>query len=315
MHSPLTVVVFLRESNARYRERLISSDAVRFVFCESIDALASSIGEADVILGSISFPPRLLPQAERVKWVQVTGAGVDAFLAGGPLPEDVILTRADLSFGDQIGEYVIGHLLAFTQRLRDVFTLQAQCSWRPLAVEFLRGRTMGVAGTGSIGRAVGSAALAMGMRTIGLARTPQTIDGFETIYGPNELDAFLRALDVLVICLPLTPETRGLFGREQLALLKASSIVVNVARGAIVDESALIEALQNHRIRGAILDAFEREPLPVDSPLWTLDNVTVTSHHAGLNIPDEVIDFFLENLHRFRAGESLRGTVDRNRGY
>jgi glyoxylate/hydroxypyruvate reductase A len=257
----------------------------------------------------------LLSQAKQLRWVQVTGAGVDAFLTKQSLPANVMLTRANVSFGDQIAEYVIGHLLSLTQRLRDVHRHQASRTWQPLEVEFLKGRTIGIAGTGSIGQSVARLAHAMGMRILGLASTSRKIEGFESVYGPSDLADFLSPLDVLAISLPLTERTRGLFGSEQLALLKESAILVNIARGAIVDESALINALQRRRLHAAILDVFEQEPLPADNPLWTFDNVTITAHHAGLNIPDDIIDFFLDNLTRFRSGNPLNGLVDVVKGY
>ena len=210
---------------------------------------------------------------------------------------------------------MIGHLLALTQRLRDVHHLQLKRTWQPQEVEFLKGKTIGIAGTGSIGRTVADRARGMGMRTIGLASTPCKLPGFETVYGREDLASFLPDLDVLVICLPLTAQTRGLFGRDQLAQLKPSAILVNVARGSIVDEAALIDALQQRVISAAILDVFEREPLPPNNPLWALDNVTITSHHSGLNIPDDIIDFFLDNLRRFQAGDRLNGYVDLAKGY
>jgi len=311
----LNVLVFLRESDARYRERLLDSDAVQYMFCRSEDEVRQSIGQAHVILGSISFPSHLLSSASRLRWIQVTGAGVDAFLAKSQLPDSVVLTRADISFGDQIAEYVIGHLLALTQRLRDVHHLQGNRTWHPLEVGFLKGKTMGVAGTGSIGQSVANRARGMGMRTIGMANTQRELPGFERVYGRGDLTSFLPRLDVLVICLPLTDATRGMIGAEQLALLKNSAILVNVARGAILDETALIDALQHQRLGGAILDVFEREPLSLESQLWGLENVTLTSHHSGLNIPDDIIDFFLDNLRGFEAGEELHGLVDMARGY
>ncbi|MFC2083092.1 D-2-hydroxyacid dehydrogenase [Candidatus Bipolaricaulota bacterium] len=315
MADQLSVLVFLRESSAPYRERLVSSDAIQYMFCESEDDVGRLIEQADVILGSISFPSHLLPKAKRLRWIQVTGAGVDAFLAKSTLPDGVLLTRADVSFGDQIAEYVIGHLLALTQRLRDVHHLQRERTWQPLDVEFLKGKTMGIAGTGSIGRVVAARASGMGMRTVGFASTPRELSEFEMVYGLDGLELFLPQLDVLVICLPLTEKTHGMFGAHQLSLLKNTAILVNVARGAIVDEEALIDALQERRIRAAILDVFDREPLPINSPLWSLENVTVTSHHSGLNIPDDIIDLFLENLRLLQSGDRLNGLVDPQRGY
>ena len=315
MNDPLNVLVYLRESNARYRERLTDSDVVQYTFCESEEEVRQSIEDANVILGSISVPAHLWSSPSQLQWIQVTGAGVDAFLAKQALPDGVMLTRADVSFGDQIAEYVMGHLLAIMQQLRSVIRLQEAHTWHPLDVEFLKGRTMGIAGTGSIGQAIANRARGMGMRILGLASTRREIQGFESVYAPDDLAAFLSPLDVLVICLPLTENTRGLIGVEQLALLRKSAILVNIARGAVVDEAALINALQHRRLRAAILDVFEQEPLPTTHPLWSLDNVTITSHHAGLNIPDDIIDFFLENLDRFQSGNRLNGLVDEARGY
>jgi len=315
VREPLNVLVYTRESSASYRLRLTDSEDVRYVFCASEDEISMWIEEADVILGSVHFPSRLLARARRLRWVQVTGAGVDAFLAQVSLPEDVLLTRADVSFGDQIAEYVIGHLLAWTQRIRQVHRLQDAKRWELLPVEFLRGRTIGVAGTGSIGRAVAECARCMGMQTVGFSRTTKDLAGFDACYGPKQLSEFLAGLDVFVLCLPLTPETRGLIGCREFAVMKSSALLVNVARGAIIDEQALIDALRTNALAGAILDVFATEPLPVSSPLWAMDNVTITSHHAGLNVPDEIIAFFLENLARFRSGGPLRGLIDPKQGY
>ena len=315
MDQPTTVLVFTRESDAPYRKRLIDSGDVRYRFCASEEEIEAQISEADVVLGSVAFPARLLDRAVRLRWIQVTGAGVDAFLAQGRLPEGVVLTRVDTSFGDRIAEYVVGHLLARVLRIQEVYRQQAERRWAPLETQRLCGRTMGIAGTGAIGRAVAARGRGLGMRTVGLSRSGRRVDAFDWVHPVGALAEFLAGLDVLVLCLPLTAETRGMIDAEQLACMKPSAILVNVARGPIVDASALGDALRNGTLAGAILDVFAQEPLPESSPLWSLDNVTVTSHQAGLNEPDEIVDFFLDNLRRLRAGEPLRGLVDLRRGY
>jgi len=315
MTAPLEVLVSVRESSERYRERLVNTPDTQYTFCETDAEVARSIGRANVILGSIAFPVEALGHASRLRWIQVTAAGVDRFLRRTKLPDGVRLTRADVGFGDQIAEYVLGHLLARTQRVCDVDHLQRTRTWRPLSVQFLKNRTMGVAGTGSIGRTVAARARGIGMRTLGLATTVRDLPEFERVFIPENKLEFLSKLDVLVLCLPLTEQTHRFLGAAAFAALKPSAIVVNVARGGIVDEDALLDALRTRRIRAAILDVFEQEPLPTDHPLWGMDNVTITSHHAGLNVPDDVIDFFLENLARFRAGKPLRGRVDAGKGY
>lgn len=311
------ILAYLRESAAPYRATLGEHprDGYRIRFCSSIEEVEQHIGDAEIILGSITFPAELLARGGKLRWIQVTGAGVDQFLAASPLPGNVILTRADVGFGDQIAEYVFGHLLAQSQRIFELREDQTQQRWMPRTLRWLKGKTMAIAGTGSIGRAVAMRAKGMQMRVTGYARTTSNLPEFEHIYGPSQLHDFLREADVLVITLPLTPETRGLIGAEALSTMKRDAVLVNVARGAIVDEQALIDSLQKAAIGAAILDVFETEPLPPDHILWELPNVTITPHHAGLNIPERISSFFLENLRRYDDGEPLHGIVDRKRGY
>ncbi|MBN1857652.1 D-2-hydroxyacid dehydrogenase [Candidatus Bipolaricaulota bacterium] len=309
------ILVFLRESDAPYRTLLLDNPRRHYRFCSSVDDVERAIGSAEIVLGSITFPAEILRRGERLRWIQVTGAGVDRFLAGADLPDDVVLTRADVGFGDQIAEYVFGHLLARTQRVIELQEDQVGHMWMPRTLRWLKGKTMAIAGTGSIGRAVAHRARGMRMRVTGYARTTSKLPEFEHIYGPQELRDFLREADVLIITLPLTTETRGLIGTEALATMKPDAVLVNVARGAIVDEQALVASLQKEAIGGAILDVFETEPLPPDHILWELPNVTITPHHAGLNIPEQISSFFLENLRRYEDGEPLQGVVDRQRGY
>jgi len=309
------IAVYLKEAVAPYRERLVDADGVSFVFCTTESELRQALVDADILLCSSPPPPDAVCAACSLRWIQAAAAGVDALHAAGLPPEGVTLTRIAEGFGEPIAEYVLGHLLAIAQRVEAVHRHQAERAWVPFETELLGGQTMGVAGVGAIGKVVAQRGAAMGMRTVGLARSPQEVAPFEQVYGEDELDAFLSDLDVLVLCLPLTPRTRHLIGRRELGMLKRSCILVNVARGAVIDEAALIEALDRGGIRAAVLDVFEREPLPADSPLWAMDNVTITPHHSGLNRPAMIAGFFLDNLARYRSGRPLRGVVQASRGY
>jgi glyoxylate/hydroxypyruvate reductase A len=311
------ILVHLRECDAPYRG-LLNQDAdqqFRYRFCASEEEVWQYIGDAEIVLGSITFPTGLLARAKKLRWIQVTGAGIDRFLAAAELPDDVILTRADVAFGSQIAEYVFGHLLARTQQVIELRHDQDRRTWTPRMLTWLAGRTMAIAGTGSIGQAVALRARGMQMHVTGYARTTTRLPEFDRIFGPPRLRDFLREADVVVITLPLTDQTRGLIGAEAFAEMKPSAVLVNVARGAIVQQEALLKALQEGEIAGAILDVFETEPLPANHSLWEMPNVTITPHHAGLNIPEEIAAFFLENLHRYDRGEPLRGVVDPRRGY
>ncbi len=314
---PREILVHLRESDAPYRVLLGEHPRAgyRTQFCSSIQEVKQHIADAEIILGSIRFPAELLPRARRLRWIQVTGAGVDRFLSEAVIPEKVVLTRADVGFGDQIAEYVFAHLLARTQRVAELHQDQTSRTWEPRTLSWLAGTTMAIAGTGSIGRAVARRAQGMEMRVIGYARTTSQLPEFERIYAPSEWLDFLREADVAVMTLPLTEETMGLVDAEAFGVMKQDAVLVNVARGAIVDEDALVDALQSGAIGAAILDVFKTEPLPADHPLWSIPNVTITPHHAGLNIPEKIAAFFLENLCRYDHNELLHGTVDRQRGY
>jgi len=309
------VAVYLKEAAAPYRERLVDGDGVSFVFCSTESELRQAMAHADILLCSSPPPPDAVCAASSLRWIQAAAAGVDALHAVGLPPDGVALTRIAEGFGEPIAEYVLGHLLAIAQRVEAVHRHQAERAWVPFEAELLGGQTMGVAGVGAVGKVVAERGAAMGMRTVGLARSPGELALFEHVYGEDQLEAFLSELDVLVLCLPLTPRTRHLIGPRELGMLKRSCILVNVARGAVIDEAALIDALDRGRIRAAVLDVFEQEPLPADSPLWSMDNVTITPHHSGLNRPAMIAEFFLDNLARYRSGRPLRGVVQASRGY
>jgi phosphoglycerate dehydrogenase-like enzyme len=196
-------------------------------------------------------------------------------------------------------------MLWFAKDLGRMRRNQAAVRWDPFDVEWLAGKTAGIVGYGSIGRAVAARATALGMRIAAMRRSE------------GSLDEVLRAADYLVVSTPLTPETRGLIAAPQLALLRSSAVVINIGRGAVVDESALLEALTQRRLRGAALDVFETEPLPPSHPFWALDNVLLSPHCAD-HTPDShlrAMQFFLENLQCFERGAALENVVDKQAGY
>ncbi|HSL94158.1 MAG TPA: D-2-hydroxyacid dehydrogenase, partial [Bacillota bacterium] len=192
--------------------------------------------------------------------------------------------------------------------------------WKPLDVDLLNGKVLGIVGFGSIGEEIGRRAKSFGMKVIGLKRRKaETVDRSlaDDVWGDEDLDRLLTIADHVVVAVPLTPVTRGLISRERLALMKNTAVIYNIARGAVIDENALIEALREKRIAGAGLDVFETEPLPETSALWEMDNVIVTPHSAG-GMPDyrpRAFAIFLDNLRRLRDGETLINEVDKEAGY
>jgi len=209
--------------------------------------------------------------------------------------------------------------LTHTRRLWEARDCQAARRWvhDELRGTVLAGRTMGVLGLGTIGVQVARRAAAFGMRVVGTVRRPRQIPGVERVYPPDEIDAVLREAAVLVIALPLTPATRGSVGARELAALPEGAFLVNIGRGGLVDEGALLAALRAGRLAGAGLDVFDTEPLPADSPLWAAPRLIITPHVAG-DFPgymDRIIPHFCENLRRYLGGQPLLNVVDPILGY
>lgn len=275
--------------------------------------------EVDVIVGW-NVSREAVQRAGRLRWIHSTAAGVDQLLHPEILERDIILTTSSGIHAESITEHVLALMLAFARRLHVAIRNQLAHRWdRPSTVgRELRGKTVGILGLGHIGREVAARAAAFGMRVIGTKHTPEPIPHADRVLPPEGLDEVLREADYLVITLPLTSETRGLIGPRELGLMKSSAYLINVARGAIVQEAALIEALRQGRLAGAGLDVFEREPLPQDSPLYEMEQVILTPHVSGgggTGYYDRAIPLFCENLRRYLTGEPLVNVVDKRRGY
>ena len=179
----------------------------------------------------------------------------------------------------------------------------------------LGGKTLTIVGLGDIGRDIARAARALGMRVLGVSRRGRAVREATRMYPVAAMARALREADFIVLLLPLTPETRGIIGAEALSVMKPTAWLINIARGAVVNEGALMEALEQRRIAGAVLDVFDREPLPPSHPLWKMDNVVVTPHISGPSTPDAIAPVFNDNLARYLAGRPLRHVVDRHQGY
>ncbi|HEX8618932.1 MAG TPA: D-2-hydroxyacid dehydrogenase [Thermoanaerobaculia bacterium] len=251
----------------------------------------------------------LWPQLAKTRWIHTLAAGVEF------LPFDLlrrsskVVTNSRGLYADALGEFAIAAMLWFAKDLRRLVRNQDARRWEPYTVERLAGQTAGIIGYGGIGRAVGARATALGMRVIGVGR--------RQAFGEPTIDEAIAQSDYVVMSAPLTPRTLRLLSRQRIALMKPSAVCINVGRGKTVDEEALIEALQQNRIRGAALDVFEREPLAPDHPLWQLDNVLISPHTADRTSDSHTraMQFFIENLRRFRAGEALENVVDTHEQY
>jgi len=281
---------------------------------QAADEIEAAMRTCNLMLAE---PERLAPvigSAERLQWVQSTFAGVEALTAPAPRT-DYCLTGVKGVHGPLMAEYVLAYILARERNLFRTYENQRNRQWDSLAYQGLHGKVLGVCGIGSIGQRIARAAAAFGVRILGFKRTQASVEAVERIFTPPELADFLAQCDYVVITLPLTPATRGLFADTAFRAMKPDAVLINIGRGAIVEEPALIRALRAHRIAGAVLDVFEREPLPPDSPLWRFPGVLITPHNAGFSFPREIVRIFAENYRRFCRGEPLRYVVDFERGY
>jgi glyoxylate/hydroxypyruvate reductase A len=270
--------------------------------------------EADVIYGW-KVPPPVYEKAGRLTWLQAMGAGADWALVP-ELPPRVVVTRAPGVFGPWMAEYVLGWCAFVSQRVETYRAAQRDHRWIDTVLPGrLRGSTLLVVGVGDIGRTIARLAGSIGMRVLGVSRAGTPVRGVDRVYRARDLRRALAAADWVVLAVPLTPATRGLLGAAELAAMKRSAWLLNIARGAIVDEAALLDALRRRAIAGAILDVFTTEPLPPTHPFWDLDNVVVTPHISGPSTPEEIAPVFAENLTRYLAGRPLRHVVDRRRAY
>jgi len=276
--------------------------------------------DAEVILGPV--PRQLFQAAPRLRWVQATSSGVDPFLYPEFRDSDVILTSEKGLVGEHLADHAFGLLLLLTRQLTTAFKLGPD-AWnhrpalRRQMVE-LSGLTMGIIGFGGTGRAVARRAHAFGMHCQALDRdaVPNSPEVSE-VQRPAFFAALLATSDVVAICCPLTPETRGLFDDAAFVHMKPSAFLVNVTRGEVIVEDALVRALQAKQLRGAALDVAPREPLPPDSALWDMENVVMTPHAAGASQYRAArnIDRFVRNIERLRHNEPLEGVIDKQLGY
>jgi phosphoglycerate dehydrogenase-like enzyme len=306
----------------RLRERF---PGVHFTHALTDEEAAAAIEAADVALAS-RLSPAMVERARRLRWVHSTAAAVTNL---HPLPEfsarGIVLTNSRGIQAVPIAEHVMGGLLVVARRFNLMLEAQREHRWIQNELTHdawpwsLYGRHMTIVGFGTIGQEVARRAHAFGMRVTAVRRrldqpAPPFVDN---IAGPDRLDDALRGCDVLVISAPFLPDTDRMIRAAQIALLNPGAIIVNVARGRIIEETALLAALQNGRLGGAVLDVFEREPLDPASPLWNLPNVVISPHCSGVRPDhwDEVIDLFSENLRRFQSGEPLLNMVNSEAGY
>lgn len=258
----------------------------------------------------------LARRAPRLRWIQSTSAGVEKLLP--LLPPEVRLTNASGVHGPKGGEYAMTALLMLNHRVPEYVTRQRQGRWDPRHGTTIAGKTVVVVGVGDIGAEVARLARRFGLRVLGVRRTGRPHRWVDEMYAPKDLRKILPRADFVVVTTPLTPETRGLLGRQELDLLPRHAGVVNLGRGPVIDGAALRDKLERGELGGAVLDVFDEEPLPADSPFWAAPNLVMSPHCAvddAVSYVPRCLDIFFDNLRRYLAGRPLRNRVDPALGY
>jgi phosphoglycerate dehydrogenase-like enzyme len=274
---------------------------------------------------------RILARAPQLAWVHSAMGGVETALSPATQGRAIVMTNARGVFSRPIAEYVLMMILAVSRRLPELLELQHERTWQPLEARELRDVTVGIVGLGSIGQAVAALAGAFGCRVIAMRRhagsplvtpddgdeRPEVPPRIDRVVGPDGLPELLAESDFVVLAAPLTSATEGLIDETALAAMRPDAWLINVARGGLVDERALLRVLREGRIGGAVLDTFRQEPQLPDSPFYDLPNVIVTPQTSWTSgrVVDRSIDLFCDNLRRFAAGQLLRNVVDRAAGY
>jgi phosphoglycerate dehydrogenase-like enzyme len=289
---------------------------------ESMAAFEKAAPEAEVILhwsGSGDLLRSVFLAAPKVRWVHSRAAGLDKSLFPELVESSVPLTNGTGVFSQSLGEFALAAVLFFAKDFHRMLRNQAAERWEQFDVEEIAHQTAGIVGYGDIGRAVARRLHAMGMKVLALKRhTPESQDPFiAEFYRPDQMAAMLGRSDYVIVAAPLTPETRHMVSDAQFAAMKPNAVILNVGRGPVIDQAAMVRALTQKRIRGAGLDVFEKEPIPAGDPIWKLDNVLISPHCADHTKDwlNDAMRFFLTQYSRFEKGEPLENIVQKHLGY
>jgi len=281
--------------------------------CPSAERALSDYADETIVFGNPAMIGEVLQDMPGVDWVQSSWAGVTPLIEHAR--RDYVLTGIKGVFGPQMAEYVLGYLLAHELKIRQRQEAQRAHDWFKDSSGMLGGKRLGIMGTGSIGQYIARSATNFGVAVTGLSRSGSPVPGFPAVLPVTQLHQFLEQCDYLVSTLPQTPTTEHLLDANALAKLPAGSYFINVGRSNVVDDAALIDALQSGAMAGAALDVFDQEPVPQDSPLWDTPNLSITAHIAAISHPKLIVPIFVENYRRYANRQPLNHVVDFDAGY
>jgi phosphoglycerate dehydrogenase-like enzyme len=264
------------------------------------------IGSADILLTfGAHMADHVLEKGKKLRWIQALGTGVDGIVDRPPFREGVLVTNMHGLHGDSVPEAAIMLMLALARDLPRAMRNRDARKWERYPSRLLKGKTVGIFGVGAIAKSLAPKCKSFGMKVIGITSAVRGVEGFDRMVRRDDLESAVGELDFLVLLTPYTRETQGIVGAKVLAAMKPAAFLVNLARGGIVDEDALLGALRGGRLAGAALDVFASEPLPGDHPFWSMDNVIVTPHLGGFHdqYAEEALPTVIENFRKFLAGD------------
>lgn len=281
------------------------------------ETFAKVARDADIICMARKYSRSMVLEARRLQWLHVGGTGIDRLRPLSDLDPELMITNTPGLNAEMMADYVMCVILMLTWDFPRLVRNQLERFWERWPVDRVQGKVLALIGVGNIGRSVASRATALGIRVIGVKRSPGPVPDLEQVVGLEQLHQILRVADFVVLAVPLTSETWGMIGPRELEAMKKSAYLINVCRGNVVQERALITALQRGHIAGAALDVFENEPLPVDSELWKLKNVIVSPHISSWSKDYRMraAEIFCANLEKYLAGEPLLHVIDRSKEY
>ncbi len=277
------------------------------------EAMANA-DQANILLAPPDLAYEILPTMTKLQWMQSTWAGVNKLL-GEECRKDYLLTGVKGVFGSIMSEYVFCYILMHARKAFQCLELQKDREWKMPMPGLLRGKKIGIMGVGSIGIAIARTAKHFNMTTYGYSTSGTPAPEIDQMFNPNKILSFVGELDYLVTVLPQTLDTNHLINRAVLKAMKTDALLINVGRGNVLDENALIEALISEEIGGAVLDVFQQEPLPQSHPLWSTKGAIITSHKSALTYPEDIAPLFINNYKRFVARKELQFKIDFDRGY
>ena len=309
-------LLILSEKEEMYHQLIKSRDLpdLEIVsYCNPME-LDQTVFNCNIVLGDPDLLSIAIANFRRLEWAQATWAGIKPLLSV-ELPRHYLLTNVKGVFGPMMSEFVFCYLLMHEKRALLRFASQQQFQWDETSPGYLAGKTIGIMGVGAIGSHIAQTAKYFGMKTKGMTRGSRDCNLIDHYYHMDEIIEFVSELDYLVSVLPYTPQTDELIDHKVLAAMKKQAVFVNVGRGNVIQEEALVHALNEEKLAAAVLDVFQEEPLPEHHSFWKTRNLLITSHTAAPSIPEDVTTVFCENYHKFRQGNPLNYQVDFERGY